>query len=177
MKRALAALITMSFLAVALWYGRGAPSHESAAAASTPADCIERMFAAAERGDVDGYLDCFTGAQRERLDREMASQPRQEYARSLLQSVKDLKGRAVFDAPTSDAAFDRATVTVERVYVHRIDRQTYRFKNESGEWRITEVETPAALQPAKAYGQPVFELAPVVEETPASDAADGLPEK
>jgi hypothetical protein len=48
--------------------------------------------------------------------------------------------------------------------VHRIERQKYRLVNESGEWLIAEVEAAAPLQPEKAYGQPVYELAPPAEE-------------
>ncbi len=70
--------------------------------ADTPEACIERMFAAAQRGDVTAYLDCFTGSERDRLDRELAGQPPEVFARSLRDAVATLKGRAVFrnDAPT-----------------------------------------------------------------------------
>jgi hypothetical protein len=164
-KRAAAALVTLALLAAAVWFGRGAAPVAKGSPGSTPADCIERMFAAAERGDVEAYLDCFTGSERERLARELAAQPRDDYARSLTQSIGDLKGRAIFDASAGGDAAE-ATLTVERVYVHRIERQKYRLVNESGAWRIAAVEAAAPLQPEKAYGQPVYDLAPAAEAPP-----------
>jgi hypothetical protein len=128
------------------------------------------MFTAAEKGDVDAYLDCFTGPQRERLERELASQPREIYARSLAESIRALKGRAVFDASFANPPSREATVTVERVYVHRLERQTYHLVNQSGVWRIDDVQTPSALQPEKAYGQPVFEPAPAGDDTSGEPA-------
>jgi hypothetical protein len=151
-------------VATALWFGRRTQTAFEAPGAG-PADCIEQMFAAAERGDVEAYLDCFTGAERERLERELALQPRDDYSRSLMQSIRDLKGRAVFEASASDQPFE-ATIIVERIYAHRIERQIYRLARESGTWRIAAVQAAAPLQPEKAYGQPVFELAPGVEQAP-----------
>jgi hypothetical protein len=93
-KRAAAALVTLGLISTALWFGRGSPPAAEGSSAAAPDECIERMFAAAERGDVEAYLDCFTGRERERLQRELTAQPRAEYARSLMQSIGDLKGRA-----------------------------------------------------------------------------------
>jgi hypothetical protein len=162
MKQIAAAAITLVLLAAALWFGRRPPPPKGAVPAATPAGCIERMFAAAEQGDVETYLDCFTGPQRERLERELGSQTREAYARSLAESIRELKGRAVFDAPSENPPSREATVTVERVYVHRLECQTYHLVAQSGEWRIDNLQTPSALQPEKAYGQPVFDLAPPV---------------
>ena len=69
MKRWIAALLTLLPLAaVLLWGRRGRPPQPPAVATdSSPEACIERMFDAAGRGDVAAYLDCFTGAERERL--------------------------------------------------------------------------------------------------------------
>jgi hypothetical protein len=167
MKQIIAAVATLGLVGAALWFGRRPPPAESTPPA-TPAECIERMFAATERGDVEGYLDCFTGLQRDRLERELASQSREDFARSLRQSIQELKGRAVFDAPARDVASREINVTVERVYVHHLERQTYHFVNQSGAWRIDDVQSPHPIQPEKAYGQPVFELAPTIEESPGA---------
>ena len=59
LKRSLAAGITLTVLAVALLVGRqqrqSAPPY-GPPAADAAEDCVQRMFAAAERGDVDAYL-------------------------------------------------------------------------------------------------------------------------
>jgi hypothetical protein len=161
-KRTAAALITLGFLVATFWFGRSAPP-ASGPPVAAPADCIEQMFAAAERGDVEAYLACFTGRERKRLDRELASQPREVFAQALVQSIQELKGRAVLDAPAASAASQEAAITVERVYVHRMERQTYHLVLQSQQWRIDDVQAANPLQPEKAYGQPVYELAPVAE--------------
>ena len=161
MKRIVAALATLLILAAVLWLGRAAPTPmdvaPSAAASDTPEACIERMFAAAQRGDVTAYLDCFTGSERDRLERELAGQPREVFARSLQEAVVGLKGRAVFRNDASEAAADTASYTIDRVYEGRTERQRYQLSRQSGLWRIQSVATASPFQPEKAYGSPVYE--------------------
>ena len=164
MKRIVAALLTLLILAAVLWFGRAAPTSPatapSTAAADTPEGCIERMFAAAQRGDVTAYLDCFIGPERDRLERELAGQPPEVFARSLQDAVAGLKGRAVFRNDAPQAAADSASYTIDRVYASRTERQRYQLTRQSGVWRIQSVATANPFQPAKAYGSPVYEEPP-----------------
>jgi hypothetical protein len=115
------------------------------------------MFAAAEAGLVDAYLDCFTGAERQRLERQLAGQPREAFARSLVEAVSTLKGRAVFRPAGSGDGENRTWRTVDRVYANRTERQEYQLVRQAGGWRIETVRSAAATQPEKPYGSPVFD--------------------
>lgn len=164
MKRTVAGLLTLLILGAILWFGRGAstPPDEAptTAASDTPEACIERMFAAAQRGDVTAYLDCFMGSERDRLERELAGQPPEVFARWLQEAVASLKGRAVFRNEAPGTAADSASYTIDRVYESRTERQRYQLTRQSGVWRIQSVSTANPFQPDKAYGSPVYEESP-----------------
>jgi hypothetical protein len=151
LKQVLAALVTVAAIVAVLYFNR-------APIALTPEDCLKQMFDAAERGDVDAYLDCFTGAERARLDRELGMQSKEAFAQSLVEAVKTLKGRAIIAPPGKPATSDRAELTVERVYAHRNETQTYRFERSADLWRIAAVETVRAFEPPVPFGTPVFTL-------------------
>ncbi|HWC88190.1 MAG TPA: hypothetical protein VG433_00985 [Pirellulales bacterium] len=153
MKRAVAAILTLALVLAALWFGRPAPEPDSSAA--TPGECIDRMFAAGERGDVDAYLACFTGEQRMQLEREVAAQPRENFASGLVAAIEPLKGRAIVHEAASALT---AEITVERVYAHRNDLQLYNLQCQDGRWQIAAVRPVQALQPPVPYGTPVFEM-------------------
>jgi len=165
-KRWIAAVATLVLLGAALMLGRRAPAPRADSVSSSPEDCIDRMFDSAQRGDVAAYLDCFTGPERERLERELAGQPKEAFARSLVEAVKTLKGRAVSKADNGESGDIRKRLTVDRVYASRTERQTYHLVPESDTWRIHSVETATAFQPYKPYGTPVYEPAESEEETP-----------
>lgn len=155
MKRWIAGLGTAALIAVVLANAlrRGPPSAKISAAES-PGACIRRMFDAAKQGDVETYLDCFTGSERERLERELADQPKDAYARSLVEAVESLKGRADFEGSADGDS--KSSWIVDRVYTNRIERQTYHLVRESNVWRIHTVETATSFQPDKPYGTPVY---------------------
>ena len=166
MKRAIAVLATAVLLAGAIYMGRdrGVPGNGSAAtAADSPAECLERLFAAAEKGDVPGWLDCFTGQERDRLAKEVASQPAGEFAAALQEAVRTLKGRAINDVSDGGPKGDAAVLSVERIYAHHTERQRYHFRRERDGWRIESLGAVEKHQPPIAYGTPVFELSPPEE--------------
>jgi hypothetical protein len=154
-------MLTLVLVLGALWCGRLASAPASSAA--TPGECIDRMFAAGESGDVDAYLACFTGDQRVQLDRELAAQPRERFARGLVAAIEPLKGRAIVHESASAVT---AEITIERVYAHRNDLQLYHLQCQDGRWRIGSVRAVQAVQPPVPYGTPVFEM-------PAENAQSG----
>jgi hypothetical protein len=168
-KRWIAAVATLVLLGTALVLGRRAPSPQVDSIASSPEECIERMFDAAKRGDVTAYLDCFTGPEKERLERELTGQPKEIFAHSLVEAVTTLKGRAVFETDTGESGDTRTLLTVDRVYASRTERQTYHLVPESDTWRIYSVETATAFQPHKPYGTPVYEPAESEKGVPAQE--------
>lgn len=159
MKRPLAIAATLALLVGAMYLGRTRESGGRAAksAGDSPAQCLERMFAAAEKADVAAWLDCFTGAERQRLASQAASQP-DKFATSLAEAVRTLKGRAVSGASAELSAGDAAVLSVERIYAHHTERQTYHFRREADGWRIDSLGAVEKHQPPIAYGTPVFDL-------------------
>jgi hypothetical protein len=115
------------------------------------------MFQAAEQGDVDAYLDCFAGQQRQRLGSEVRQQGKADFAASLRSALDTLKGRAISGSGKAAPDDRRATLTVERVYERHTERQDYHFVRDSFGWRIESVGTTQELQPPIRYGTPVFE--------------------
>jgi hypothetical protein len=114
------------------------------------------MFLAAEQGDVEAYLACFTGQQRKRLLTELDAQGTAGFATSLKEAVRTLKGRAI--SGSGAAAADRATLTVERIYSRHAERQSYDFVHEAAGWRIESVGPVEEFQPPIPYGTPVIDL-------------------
>jgi hypothetical protein len=155
----LAGLITAAILGAVLMIARNDPQPPSGGddAADTPQACIDRMFQSATDGDVDGYLNCFTGEERERLQRELSGQSREAFGHALAAAVAELKGRAVYAAgdPSADGA--ETSMIVERIYASRMERQTYELTREKDGYRISAVQAASSHQPDKPYGTPVFE--------------------
>lgn len=175
MKRTLAALVTAVLLAGALLLGGRGPRPPTAPAA-TPQDCIQRMFDAARLGDVEAYLDCFTGPQRKQIERRLADQPREAFAQSLVDAVRDLKGRAITQTSEQQSESDRVELAVDRVYENGYERQSYRLVRKSGRWRIDEVAPAVAFQPDVPYGAPVFEPPPEGGDQPAQTTPQEAPQ-
>lgn len=169
MKRTVTLAATLTLLAAAIYFGSSRPEPAAAPAAS-PAECIERMFAAAERGDVEAYLACFTGAELRRLSTEREAQPRERFAAALVESVRPLKGRAI-NGPSNVFDGDRAQLEIERIYEHHGERQSYAFRRETGGWRIDSVGAVERFQQAIPYGTPVYDLSPDAAPTAALDKA------
>ena len=171
MKHAIAALITFAILAAVLFFtlrnpagnppsgtvdasADRAPFRSTANSGPTPEDCIQRMFESAERGDVVKYIDCFTGAEREQLDRQLSDQSEQAFSESLMQAIKQMKGHAVHQAEIQNG---RAELVVERVYASRNERQRYELLLGDGQWRIATVHRAEPFQPEIPYGTPVYQ--------------------
>ena len=115
MKQAVATTLTLALIVGALYLGRNATEKSSFTAAS-PAECLEQMYLAAERGDVDAYLACFTGVQRQRLDVELRTESREAFAAAIAEPFGSLKGRAINDLSTEPADGERAQLEAERIY-------------------------------------------------------------
>ena len=153
-RKLIAAAITVALLgAAALFAGRGL-STESAA---TPEDRINLLYEAAGRGDVDAYLDCFTGALRERMDNEVRERGPDAFAADLRRSLEGVVGRAIRQDLTEQLADGRIRVVVERVYEGRPwERQAYRLVKEGDTWRVYHIEPAEVFEPPVPYGTPAF---------------------
>jgi hypothetical protein len=161
LKRLAAIVATLALLIGSIYFGRhgGIPRDD---AANSPEACLNRMFRAAEAGDVASYLDCFTGTQRERLARDSQSQSDGVFASSLKNAMSGLKGRAI-RGPGVVKNADAATLVVERIYDQHTERQAYHFRHEADGCRIDSLGAVEKRQPSIPYGTPVFEPREKVE--------------
>lgn len=155
MKRAVAIALTLALIAGALYLGRNAPARPRLSPGA-PAACLEQMYAAAERGDVEAYLDCFTGVERQRLEVELQTESRDAFAAAIAETVRTLKGRAINDLSTDPVTGDRAQLQAERIYAGYNERQTFGFRREEGAWRIESLGEVRRFQPSIPYGAPAF---------------------
>ena len=134
-------------------------SAETPAVNASPEDtvdrCLERMLEAARVGDLDAYLDCFSGPLRERLAREIASRQRDAAAAELQSGEADLKSFATHPLMPPREGEGEAVVTLERIYARRHDLQRVRLQNRNGAWKIVELVPVDRVAPPIPYGTPV----------------------
>ncbi len=154
----MAALITVGLiLGVVLWSRPPADSSRDVSPAETsdsPEDCLNRMFRAAQHGQVDEYLACFTGPEKVALLRQLDELTAQAFAESLQAAMSDLKGRAVYREPAGTVNSE-AQLRVERIYTNHMERQLYQLVREDHRWRIARVTTRDAFPPYRSYGTPI----------------------
>jgi hypothetical protein len=143
-----------------LWSGLKRPAGRSepetnrpAGNAPDPAEVrLSTLLESAWRGDVAGYLNCFSGPLRERLEREVNERGRDVFAADLKQAARSRKSHAVFAVESEGEA--AARITVETVYPDRNERQTYHLAQDAGNWLVNDVETVRSQVPKAKYGTP-----------------------
>src|SRR5881628_814234 len=135
MKKGLAFLITALLVAgmLLLSYRQRKLTPEA------PDAVIWRLLERSRAGNVQAYLDCFSGSTRAQLEataREMAIPRFSDY---LKESSVRVKGVAVYDVQrTSERS---ATLVVEYVYEDQNERQRMALRLEGGTWRIESAES------------------------------------
>jgi hypothetical protein len=159
MKRIIAGILTLALMGVLLWSGVNRPagpvlSGTSASARGNTPDPAELRLAtlleSAWNGDVAGYLSCFSGPLRARLEREVNERGRDAFAADLKRAAWSRKSHAIFAVePEGEAA---ARIVVETVYPDRNERQTYHLAEQAGLWLVGEVETIRSQVPKARYG-------------------------
>jgi hypothetical protein len=105
---------------------------------ATPEDVIWRMSDAAREGDVQAYLDCFSGALRQNLDKTVAEMGAEKFKAYLQQRQAEVTGIAVSDLEQPDA--QTAALRVEFVYRGKSEVQKHHFKFINGQWHIAQVD-------------------------------------
>ncbi len=198
MKRALAAFMTVAIGAGVLWTGwrrndqaaQKAPETALAGSQGGPfprsnaserlagaAERIEGLVDCARRGDVQGYLNSFSGPVRARLDQQVAERGWEAFAAELRRSGQVRKSYAVFAAEPAGAAPESARVTVETTFTDRIERQTYYLEVCGAGWLVTEIERVRDRVPKNPLGSWATYQEPEGQPVPtASTAEDENPE-
>ena len=181
MKRIIAGLLTVALMGVLLWSGRKRPAAPGRVGAEPGRGAMRptrpRCGSAAcskvpANGDVAGYLDCFSGPLRQRLEREVSERGRDVFAADLKRAARSRKSHAIFAVEPEGA--DAARITVETVYPDRNERQTYHLAQETGGWLVNDVETVRSQVPKARYGTPASYQEP--EGVPVQGlAVQGIP--
>jgi len=134
--------------------GSGATLFSGSEAPAKPTDTINRMMDAARDGDVNGYLQCFSGAMEKTLRQSVTEMSDSAFADYLQTNNKQIKGFAMYEPKEiSESAVD---VRVEYVYADRNEAQQFRLEKISGRWMITKIDGMERVETIVPYGTPVY---------------------
>jgi hypothetical protein len=150
----MAILILGSVVAVAARNRLAAPSAKTDVASSdSPEAAIVQMQAAQERGDVSAYLDCFSAAERENLEKQWDGVSPSQIASELRHKSVGVMGRATANVKLIDA--DHAELVLESIREDSVDRQSITLRREANRWKITSISSTDRTIPKIPYGTPV----------------------
>jgi hypothetical protein len=154
MKNRLPAIVTFMLIAAALALltqrERLAGWRSEKTAAATPEDTVWRMSDAAREGDARAYLDCFTGALKQSLQKTAAEMGEAQFSRYLKKLNEEMTGIAVSDLAQVNER--TATLKVEFVYRGRNEAQKHHFVWVNGDWKIDGVDAAEHVKPLLPYG-------------------------
>jgi len=133
-------------------------SHSQAAGsatdhAATPENAIYKMIDAARLGDVQGYLECYSGVMKDQLRQSVRETTEEKFARYLRDTNAAIKGIAI---SMPEMAGDRqARVRVEYVYADRNEVQFMVLNKFGSAWKIIKVNGAERIETLVPYGAPV----------------------
>lgn len=113
------------------------------ASAASPEDVIWQMSEAARKGDSRAYLDCFSGALRQRLEKSASEMGAAQFSQYLKKLNDEMTGIAVSDLTQQER--QTATLRVEFVFRGRSETQQHHFKLLDGQWKIDGVDSAERL--------------------------------
>ena len=134
---------------------RAKSTADAAPATASVRQRIEILFDAAQKSDLDRYLDCLAEPLRSQVREQIAANPG-----SLGRSEAKLNGLTfppgVDDFDNTDT--DEASVVVEKIYGETIERVRFRLTRVDGQWKIAEMRPLERLAPETKFGTPVFRV-------------------
>ncbi len=119
-------------------------------AAATPEDVVWRMSDATRDGNVRAYLDCFSGALKQNLQKTASDMGEPQFSQYLKKLNDEVTGIAVSDFEQVNE--QTATLKVEFVFRGKNEAQKHRFKLVDGKWKIDDVETAERVKTLIPYG-------------------------
>jgi hypothetical protein len=122
---------------------------------ATPEGVVWRMSDATREGDVQTYLDCFSGALKQNLQKTADDMGESEFSRYLKERSDEVTGIAVSDLEQANE--QTASLKVEFVFRGRNETQIHSFKFVAGGWKITEVDGAEQIKTLVPYGTDVSE--------------------
>jgi hypothetical protein len=137
-----------------------------------PEDTVLAMFEAAQSGNVQEYLDYFSGDIRTTLDRNAEDMTEQAFTEYLIKANEPIVGIAVSDVTPIDV--NSVTIRVELVFRNKNEIQTYTLFDEQGDWKIVNMTRSKRIKTLVPYGQKVFELPAEPDSSQTGQNPDNL---
>ena len=153
MKKRLPAIVTLLLIGsalVVLTQRQRFSGWQSQRETATPEDIVWRMSDATREGDVQAYLDCFSGALKQNLQRTADDMGESQFGQYLKSLNSELTGIAVSDLEQPDG--QTATLKVEFVFRGKNEAQKYNFTLFAGGWKITKVDGSEQIKTLIPYG-------------------------
>ena len=119
-------------------------------APATPESVVWRMSDAARKGDVQAYLDCFSGSLRQSLEKTAADMGEVRFSEYLKKLNNEMTGIAVSDF--EKVSEDTATLRVEFVFRGKNEAQKHHFKLVDGKWKIDSLDNAEGVPTLIPYG-------------------------
>ena len=120
--------------------------------AASPEDAVYAMLDAARAGNVNAYLDCFSGPLREQLAATVRESTEAKFKNYLTTQNAAFQSIAVMVTDRSD---DQAIVRLEYVYNDRNEVQNVELKKDGSRWKIARVDGAQQIKTLIPYGTPV----------------------
>jgi ketosteroid isomerase-like protein len=151
MAKLLSLVVTVSVLGAVVWWTQNKP--KQVGSELQPDSVIWEMIDACRRGDVDAYLNCFTGDLRKRLEKVASEQGKEKFSDYLKEMLQPIKNIALQQAK-GFAKGDQAIVA-DFVFADRTERQTFWVRRTKEGWKIVGVEATKPVPVLVPYGTPV----------------------
>lgn len=120
-------------------------------------DVIWKMIVAARTGNIQQYLDCFSGSSLATLqDDRKQSKSEAAFRDYIRRDAQDIKGLSIINGRQQGP--EKAVFDVEVVYSDRNEDQTFSLQKTKGAWKITAISRPAITK------QPIKYMDTVVKE-------------
>ncbi|MFN0122910.1 MAG: hypothetical protein ACKV2V_20615 [Blastocatellia bacterium] len=117
--------------------------------AASPEEVIWQMTNAAREGNVQAYLNCYSGAVRQNLEKTATEMGEQKFSDYLKQLNNEVTGIAVSDLEQSNGT---ASLKVEFVLRGKNEAQKHHFKFIAGAWKIAQVDGAEQIKTLIPYG-------------------------
>jgi len=119
-------------------------------AATTPESVVWRMSDAAREGNVQAYLDCFSGPLRQSLAKTAADMGEVRFSEYLKRLNDEMTGIAISDF--EKVSEDSAVLRVEFVFRRKNEAQRHHFKLVDGKWKIDSLDNSESVKSLIPYG-------------------------
>ncbi|MGA1844938.1 MAG: hypothetical protein ACMUIS_10295 [bacterium] len=134
-----------------------------------PIETIWGMYNASLRGDIDGYLNCFTPESRQSIEPTLKSMGEEAFREYLRNKAAGIMGISIYtpaeeewgntgeQIPYDRENGDMISLPVEIVYKERNERQVFHLKRLDEGWRIISASSPVFTSQPIPYGTNVNE--------------------